>query len=256
MVSAVSKLTAILTHTRNPIPLLLDYAGVQRSPYRVSSRSVVLELRPGMGDRYGFYEVAIRDDYFSAGQTISPGDTVIDIGANVGCFALIAARRVGPTGRVIAVEPDERTFRQLERNIELNDATNVTARCVAIGGYRGSIPFFIRSDSALFNSIYSHPQHVAASRTVPMITLADLMSEEAIDACRYLKLDCEGAEYDIVESLTSEVSGRIAQITLELHRIQGKDPGVLRKKLQDLGFARASESGLLYYRRDPQGAAA
>lgn len=62
----------------------------------------------------------LRHDYLSSGQTIAPGSTVIDVGANIGCFTMVAAKLVGPTGRVFALEPEESTFRQLEKNIELN----------------------------------------------------------------------------------------------------------------------------------------
>ena len=54
------------------------------------------------------------------GERLTPGDTVVDIGAHIGCFALFAADRVGPTGRVIACEPDPDTCRRLERHVRLN----------------------------------------------------------------------------------------------------------------------------------------
>ena len=256
----ISKLTSIVAGTRNPIPLLLDYAGVKRRPYRVVTRSgVVLELRPGLGDRFGFYEVAIREDYFESGQSIGPGDTVIDVGANVGCFALLAAKRVGPTGRVIAIEPEARTFEQLRRNIALNDADNVVALRLAIGAQRGSIDLYTSAESALFSSIYTQVNRsdvADGTQKVPMITLADLMSEHAIPRCDYLKLDCEGAEHDIIASLTAEAAACISQITLELHKVDGRDPVMIARKLHELGYDRIGERGLPYYRRQLHRAAA
>ena len=52
----------------------------------------------------------LRHDYLSSGQTIAPGSTVIDVGANIGCFTMVAAKLVGPTGRVFALEPEESTL--------------------------------------------------------------------------------------------------------------------------------------------------
>lgn len=252
-VHAISKLARILAQTRNPIPLLLDYAGLQRRPYRVATRdAVVLELRPSVGDRFGFYEVILRKDYLAAGQSIHPGDTVIDVGANVGCFALLAASRVGPTGRIIAVEPEARAFEQLRKNITLNGASNVIARQLAIGGHEGEVTLHTTVESALFSSIYTrvNRSYVAGeAQTVPMITLAQLMKQESVERCQYLKLDCEGAEHDIVASLASDVAERIKQITMELHKVDGHDAGVLASKLQSLGFALVDRRGLHYYRR-------
>lgn len=256
-VGAISKLGAIVAGTRNPLPLLLDYAGIKRRPYRVTSRSgVIFELRPKIGDRFGFYEVAIREDYFAARQLIEPGDTVIDVGANIGCFALLASRRVGPTGRVVALEPEARTFEQLQRNIALNHATNVTALRLAIGGRCGEVTLHISPESALFSSIYGHGDVGRAdgrTQTVPMITLEELFNRHSIAHCRYLKLDCEGAEHDIVASMTSEVAGRIAGITMELHKVEGKDPAMIGQKLQDLGYVRVSAGGLPCYQRRAEG---
>lgn len=250
---AVSKLTRILVETRNPIPLLLDYVGLRRRPYCVANRNaLVVELRPRIGDRYGFYEVLLRNDYLSAGQLIRPGDTVIDVGANIGCFTLLAARRVGPSGRVIAVEPEAHTFEQLERNLELNRATNVTARRLAIGGDRGAVTLYTSAESALFSSIYTgvNRSEVANEpQTVTMITLADLIRQEAVEHCHYLKMDCEGAEHDIVNSMTLDTAERIDQITLELHRIHGRDPAIMEQKLRGLGFSLVDQERLLFYRR-------
>jgi len=250
---AVSKLTRILVATRNPVPLLLDYAGLKRHPYRVANRNaLVLELRPKVGDRFGFYEVMLRNDYLSGGQSLCPGDTVIDIGANVGCFTLLAASRVGPTGRVIAVEPEPSNFEQLRRNVALNHATNVTARRVAVGGYQGTVTLHTTAASALYGSIYTDVNRIelaSESQSVPMITLADLMRQEAIEHCQYLKLDCEGAEHDIVSSMAADVAKRIDQITLELHRIEGRDPTLIEPKLQGLGFGLVDRQRVHYYRR-------
>lgn len=250
---ALSKFATILLKTGNPGPLLLDYLGLQHRPYRVIVRdSVVLELRPQMGDRFGFYEVALRDDYFRGGQSLQPGDTIIDVGANIGCFSLLAAQRVGPTGRVIALEPEAATFAQLQRNIALNGAANVVARRVAIGEHVGPVALYTSRASSLFSSVYkpaaSDPAP-AGAQPVQMITLSELMQDESITRCHYLKLDCEGAEHDIVASMTPDVANRIDQITLELHKIAGKDALLIPQRLGHLGFSLVTNRGLHYYRR-------
>jgi FkbM family methyltransferase len=59
------------------------------------------------------------------------GDLYVDVGANIGYFSLLASQCVGPAGKVIAVEADPETFKDLTSNLELNKARNVTARNIA-----------------------------------------------------------------------------------------------------------------------------
>lgn len=58
---------------------------------------------------------------------LAPGDVVVDIGAHVGCFSLLASGAVGPAGRVFALEPSPARHRELQRNLALNGVTNVVA---------------------------------------------------------------------------------------------------------------------------------
>jgi FkbM family methyltransferase len=210
-----------------------------------------MELRPRVGDLFGFYEIILRKDYFSAGQVLRPGDTVIDVGANIGCFAILAAQMVGPSGRVFAIEPDASTFEQLVRNVHINEITNIVPLKMAVGATRGSTQLHSASNR-LFSSIYSsvNSQPIKGiDQEVEVTTIAQLMIEHNIASCEYLKLDCEGAEHDIVQTLTPEIAGRILQITLELHKVPGHDGAVLGRRLSDLGFGRMGTSTLPFYRR-------
>lgn len=225
---------------RTPFPLVLDKLGLMRRPYRVSARKgLVVELRPGVrGERYVFYEVFMKSTYLSAGQTICPGDTVIDVGANVGFFSILAASLVGPTGLVVAIEPQPDTFAQLQRNIEVSGMRNIRARQVAVAASKGTCSLFfgdVPIFSSLFSSVDGKPNEFR-SQEVLTTTLEDIVKEEAIARCHYLKLDCEGAEYAIVDFLSPELAERIDQITMEVHRIPGREPSELNRRLSEAGF--------------------
>jgi FkbM family methyltransferase len=208
-----------------------------------------MELRPGTGDLFGFFEIVLRGDYFSGGQRIEHGQTVIDIGANIGCFTVTAARRVGPSGHVLAIEPEESTFLQLQRNIELNQLRNVTALRLAVGSSEGEI--VLHGDpNRLFSSIYSTVNGRAiggAAQRVPVTTLGNLLATYGISRCHYLKLDCEGAEHDIVASMSSEVAERVEAITMEVHKVPGHDGTTLGRSLEALGYKRVGSSTLPFY---------
>jgi FkbM family methyltransferase len=252
---ALADLVRVLRNVENPLPLLLDRANLRRRSYVLRTKDgLEIEIRPQRGDRYTFYETLIRNSYLSQGQRLWPGDTVIDIGANIGCFCVLAARAVGPAGRVIAVEPEQSTFESLQRNVRLNRCENVDARRLAIGGSPGSVDLHV-SGTALFSSIYTEvggvkaeaPSHATGSsvQRVPMTTLEALMDDADVERCNYLKVDCEGAEHDIFREMDQDTAGRIDQITMEVHHVPGAEPQALRSLLTKLGFQHESVS-LLY----------
>lgn len=255
MRSELQKLMYLLSGVSNPIPAGLDRLGWRRKPYvlRLRTSGDLMELRPQSGDLFGFYEIMLRKDYFAAGQTLRPGGTVIDIGANIGCFSVLAAKIVGPTGHVYAVEPEESTYRQLVRNIQLNRLVNVTPLKLAVGDTEGLITLHADTNR-LFSSIFSSVNgHVVKGddQEVQVTTLESLMNLHGIQRCEYLKLDCEGAEHRIVASLSEAAAARIDQITMELHKVPGFTGDALTHRLGDLGYARVGDSTLPFYRRVP-----
>jgi FkbM family methyltransferase len=229
----------VLRHVQNPLPLFLDRANLLKRTYVLNTRrGLRVEIRPGHGDRFAFYEIMVLNQYLRQGQFIRPGDIVIDIGANIGCFTLLASRAVGPTGRVIAVEPESSTFTSLQRNIELNRCENVVARRFAVGRSSGTVQLHV-GQNALFNSIFNTVGGTptgSVAQQVPLITLAELMDALKIAHCNYLKVDCEGAEYDIFSHMSRQTAQRIDQITMEVHNVPGYEPEVLRSHLTNLGF--------------------
>jgi FkbM family methyltransferase len=259
VIETLTKFGALLRGVRNPWPAFLDRFGLMNTPYVLRLRDGSrMELRPKRGDLFGFYEIMLRGDYTRGGQSLRPGDQVIDVGANVGCFTLLAARRVGPTGRVIAVEPEESTYRQLVRNVEINGLTNVLPIHAAIGASEGTATLRTNTN-ALFSSLYSSVNQVPVAggeQRVPMTTLEKLMDSHGIQTCAYLKLDCEGAEHDIVRTMTRTLAGRVKQITLELHAVPGVDAGSLQSKLVSLGYANVARENIEYYSRPDEAALA
>jgi len=125
---------------------------------------------------------------------IAPGMTVLDIGANVGFFTLLAARQVGATGRVYAFEPDPRTFRYLQQNIRNNAMEAiVTVAQVAASDTEGTATFFLSKGaflSGLFSSAFSTGDG-ATTTTVQTVRLDERLSGVKIDV---VKMDIEGAE--------------------------------------------------------------
>ena len=126
-------------------------------------------------------------------RCVRPGDTVLDIGANVGTIALSLMDSLAPGGRVVAVEAHPKIFAYLSDNLALNQgADGVTAMNIALGAERGRITF---SDMSADTQNYVLPDGTGGL-DVPMERLDDVAPEEPI---ALLKLDVEGYEGEVLE---------------------------------------------------------
>jgi FkbM family methyltransferase len=238
----------VVRNTRNPTPIVREWLGWQRKPYRVTSRGGArFELRPGRGDWYGYMETLLRCDYLSLGQRLDPGAIVVDIGANVGGFAVSASQRIGRSGRVVAVEPEPNSFRQLEVNAKLNPRyAPIQALCCAVGGKRCEAVLHSDEKAMLssFQQLETRRSHTV-DLIVPVFTLEDVFDQARVEYCHYLKIDAEGSEYDIIGALTPRMASRIEQITLEVHDVPGHEPSEIYLKLEDMGYT--VKPGVLTY---------
>jgi 23S rRNA G2069 N7-methylase RlmK/C1962 C5-methylase RlmI len=129
----ISKVVSFWFNTQTPISLTLDAVRLKRRSFiSICNDGVKLRLAPSKGESFTLYEVLIRRDYLSTGVSLNHGDTVVDVGANIGAFTMQAAKIVGPGGRVISIEPAPDSASRLEENISLNNLTNVETIRVAI----------------------------------------------------------------------------------------------------------------------------
>lgn len=129
-----------------------------------------------------------------------PGDTFIDVGANIGYFTLLAASCVGATGRVHSFEPNSRVFAELQHNLTLNRFTQVSANNVALSHRAGNVELFFapEMDSGL-SSLRRTSALLTATQTVRAITLDEYVAQRRVGKIRALKMDVEGAEKWVLE---------------------------------------------------------
>ena len=145
---------------------------------------------------------------------LRPGDTMADVGANVGYYSLLASRSVGRAGRVIAVEASPDIFRHLTTNLALNRVANTRALNVAAGRAPGSLPLFAGPTFNIGETTTRPDLGQRYVQDVPVRPLCDLLHEDEIRTLRLIKIDVEGAELDVVEGLLPLLSE--APTTLQL----------------------------------------
>lgn len=162
---------------------------------------------------------------------LSPGMTVMDLGTNNGFFALIAARCVGPEGRVIACEPDSDNLRRLRRNIACNEAGNVSVEAVAVAASHGEATFHLGNrdevGSLLFQDTHARHEEV----TVPTIGLDRYLDEKGISKVDFLKMDIEGAEIMAIQGMREGLAaGLYGHLIIEFH---GKSEGGVGERREE-----------------------
>lgn len=200
-----------------------------------------------------FNEVFTSDMYNSDFISIEKGDTVFDIGFNYGMFSLLALHK--EAGKIIGFEPNKKLSKLFLDNcfdspIELHQ--------LALSNENGETLFYENEwpgKSSIFDSINEDTQK--DSYLVEIKNFADFLSENNIEKIDYLKIDCEGAEYDIFASIPNDfLKNKIKKIAIEFHhKLTDKRVYSLIEKLRIASFEIKSaytdgaETGMIYARK-------
>jgi FkbM family methyltransferase len=175
-------------------------------------------------------EIWIRQCYTSKNVQIQPGATIVDIGANVGVFCVLLAA-ANPQAKIIAVEPGHENLEFLYRNITANHLHNIFVVPAACSGVSGEATLYGRTvkNPAGLTKSYSHGtlhslfcRDVYGSEFIPLhqtnlVTLGNIFAKFGVTTCDLLKLDCEGAEYDILLNASKDTLQRVSKISMEYH---------------------------------------
>lgn len=130
-------------------------------------------------------------------RCVKAGGTVLDVGANLGLYALPLARAVGPSGRVLAFEPSPLNREHLERSIAWNDTANIELSHCALSNFEGQ-SWLAQAWSGELDSLVMTPEASEAVTPVPVTTLNALAAAGTLGTVDILKLDAEGQEARII----------------------------------------------------------
>jgi FkbM family methyltransferase len=163
------------------------------------------------------HSVLLHDEYRSWGDP----EVIFDLGANIGFATLFFARR-HPRARIVAVEADPRTYSRLVRNVRT--LSNVITLNRAISAQDGTATFFSSSQNSISSSLTrTHPDDTTSE--VHASTLQTLMKDVGVDHIDLLKMDIEGAEFDV---LASSPLDKVSAIEAEIHLDHGDEATVRR----------------------------
>jgi FkbM family methyltransferase len=175
--------------------------------------------------------MTIREDEIIEHFTPKQGDIVVDIGANIGRYTLIASKRVGTNGKVVAIEAHPGNFEMLNRNIKLNRLTNVIPLNYAAYSKETKVKLYVPDEESGY-TIY----HTLMERTgkkfveVDAITLDYLLLQlngirEGVVEVNWIKIDVEGVEFEVLKGATNVLSkSKDIALLIEVHGIDNYRP--------------------------------
>lgn len=206
----------------------------------VSGGEVLAPLNDYIG-RAAFYVGDLdRKITWVCGQIVRPGDTVLDIGANIGMVTLWLSELVGKSGKVHAFEPNPELLKLIEETLNHNQVSNVCLHPVALGAKPDSLELRIPKVNAGAASLIRNRDLIDCDvLKVPVRPLSEIVDEEGIKSIRLIKIDVEGFEAEVFKG-GQEVLSKIRPeaILFELNeKLEGsvRDQPVI-KILSDLGY--------------------
>lgn len=169
-------------------------------------------------DVYGEYS---RDEREALTAFLSPGDTVVQAGANIGSLTIPLARAVGPSGKVFAFEPQELCYRAIVANSLLTNQYHIEAVRAAVGSSSGvaCLPVVDYGSVGNFGGISLSAEQTSVK--VRLVTLDEALA--GVAACRLLHIDVEGAEMDVLAGAEQFITRTRPILCIEIDRPEVRD---------------------------------
>ena len=168
------------------------------------------------------------------GFDIKENDVIIDVGAHVGYFTIYAAQKA-KNGKIISFEPSKESFQVLENNLKINNIQNVIGENLGVRSKSGDSILYIDKNHEIGDSMFSNDEDLT-KENVQVTSIPEIVKKHKIESIDLLKLDCEGAEYEIILELPSSILNTIKRIAMEVHEIENYSISDIEKFLTKNNF--------------------
>ncbi|GAB4026228.1 FkbM family methyltransferase [Spirosoma koreense] len=240
----------------------------------VKNKLVVYEFRSGEKflARAGKFDIAMLTEvlgfnvYEKASDRIEirPDDIVYDVGAFIGDFAIYASSRASK-GHVYSFEPSQSNFDLLKKNIELNDRKNVTPVDKGVNGTPITVdllvPDLAEHSNTIDPSLLKGRDMSYQIQTIDCLGINEILNDAEFVFPTFVKLDCEGAEFSIIDEMSVATLGKIRCLIIEYHltaqtpeekakysRLMNKLSGIYAISSTPVVKSATQDIGLLYCR--------
>lgn len=191
---------------------------------------------PGISRELALYKVHEPLATRLLAQTLKPGMNVVDIGGNIGYYAMLEASKIGPTGTVIAIEPMPKNSERLCQNVQANGYQNIRIHKLAIGDRNGTASMYI-SGRSNWHSLHPLPSSKGEMQ-VPVCTLDSLLQPYDLPSVDLVRMDLEGYEVVVIEGMKHTLEKYGPRLLVELHPLTVPVPEMEKylRSLENLGY--------------------
>lgn len=189
-------------------------------------------------------DLEIMQGYFGK-YNLKKGDIILDCGAYVGCFSIIASKLVGEKGKVISFEPDATSYRKLLANIELNKIKNIVAINKGLMSKEGQEKFYARTSRG---SSFVFENEFQKTKNIDVTTIDTIVKEFDLKKIDFIKMDVEGAELFVLEGAKKTLQNLKPNLAIGTYHILNEKTtdSDVEKFLQKLKYK--TETGFLEHR--------
>ena len=168
-----------------------------------------MKIRVKTTDLMQLTTIWLTKEYEAPSFEIKENDTIIDIGGHIGLFVLFC-KQFCHKGKIYCFEPVLDNYRIFLDNVKLNNFKNVFPFNIAVSKQNGNIPLYLNDDAS------GHSIFLKNSNSIQLdsITLKKIFDINNIKKCNLLKLDCEGSEYEIIDSLPNSYFSMIDKMII------------------------------------------
>ena len=232
------KISSLLNFTKlfkNWNTALLCWYSTSKNSYTLQLRDGTLfKVRSGSSDIQMIIEIYKGKSYHLNLNKLDRNSVIIDIGANIGVFSVFISKFTGKQSRVFAFEPFPENFSFFNENVKINGFENlIKIFPFAVG--KSNEDRFLNIDAG-DNAMHSFYAESGSRISVKTITLEKIFIENDIGICDFLKIDCEGAEYEIILNSPAIILNKIKIISIEYHPHPPYTHLQLKEMLQENGF--------------------
>jgi FkbM family methyltransferase len=210
----VRSIGTLLTGLDQPLRTLAMFLGwpeLLPAEIRLRHTGWRFKVRSAM-DVWIIKETCLDQDYLKAKVALEPHWTVVDIGAGLGDFTVFAAKHC-VRGVVHAYEPLPESFALLQHNLQLNGVNNVQSFSLAVSA-RASLLAPETRDAAAVSTRFVKRANEEGAATASLLQILDALPG---GRCDFMKIDCEGCEYDLLLNSPPALLARIDRLSLEYH---------------------------------------
>jgi len=195
----------------------------------VLGSKMYLDLSRDAGVSWELYKVGIREPFITSflQKEIKEGDVIVDIGANIGYYALLESKLVGEKGKVYAIEPVPESVNLLKKNISLNRRSNIEVFQLAIGGRITTDYIYISPALNVSSLIKPKANRFIKKIKIKVTTLDEFLKDKPFPTL--IRMDVEGYEIEIIKGMRNILeSNKPLKILIEIH------PHIIKEKILEL----------------------